>query len=57
MRQGCPLSPTLFNIHMNEVMVEWKQIFTKGITLSNSTKINTVLLADDQGILGDSEDN
>jgi hypothetical protein len=42
---------------MNEIMVEWKQIFTKGITLPNSTKINTLIVADDQVILGDSEDN
>jgi len=47
-RQGCPLSPTLFNIHMNEIIVKWNQIYTKGITLSTSTKINTLLFADIQ---------
>jgi retron-type reverse transcriptase len=56
-RQGCPLSPTLFNIYMNEIIVKWKTIYTKGITLSTSTKINTLLFADDQVIIADSEDN
>jgi hypothetical protein len=37
-RQGCPLSPTLFKIYVNETMVKWNQIYTKGITLSTSTK-------------------
>jgi len=29
LRHGCPLSRTLFNIYMNEVIVKWKQIYTK----------------------------
>jgi hypothetical protein len=51
-RQGCPLSPKLFNVHVNK-----KMIYTKRITLSTSTKINTLLFADDQLIMADSEDN
>jgi hypothetical protein len=31
--QGCPLSSTLFNIYMNEMIVKWNQIYTKHITL------------------------
>lgn len=42
---------------MNEIIIKWNQIYTKGITLPTSTIINTVLFADDQVITGDSEDN
>ena len=38
-RQSCPLSSTLFNSHMNEVILKWSQTYTKGITLSTSIKI------------------
>jgi hypothetical protein len=31
--QGCPLSSTLFDIYMNEIIAKWNQIYTKGITL------------------------
>jgi hypothetical protein len=53
-RQGCPLSPTLFNIYINEMIVKWNQIYTKGINLSPPIKINSLLFPDDQT---DSEDN
>jgi len=43
-RQGCPLSQTLFNIYMNEIIVKWNQIYIKGITLSTSTKITLYVL-------------
>jgi len=42
---------------MNEIIVKWNQIYTKGITISTSTKINTLLFADSQGIIANSEDN
>jgi hypothetical protein len=38
-RQGCPLSPTLFKIYINEITVKWSQIYTKFIALSATTKI------------------
>ena len=56
-RQGCLLSPKIFNIYMNEIIVKWSYIYTKGITLSTSTKINTLHFADDQVVIADSEDN
>jgi hypothetical protein len=56
-RQGCILSPTLFNIYMNETIVKWNYTYTKGITLSTSTKINTLHFASDQVVIADSEDN
>jgi hypothetical protein len=42
---------------MNEIILKWSQTYTKGITLSTSTKIRTTLFADDQLIIADSEDN
>jgi len=41
-RQGCPLSPTLFNIYVNRIIVNQYQICTKGIKLSTGTKIHTL---------------
>jgi len=54
-----PLSPTLFKIYVNEIVVRviWNQIYTKGITLPVSTKNKTQPFADDQVIIADSEDN
>ena len=40
-RQGCPLLSTLFNIYMNEMIVKWNPIYTKGITLRITTGTNT----------------
>jgi hypothetical protein len=37
-RHGCPVSPTLFNIYMNEIIVKWNQIYAIGITLSTTKK-------------------
>jgi hypothetical protein len=42
---------------MNEITVKWNKINTEGITLPTTTKINTVLLAHDEVITADSEDN
>jgi hypothetical protein len=56
-RQGCPLSPTLFNICMNEIIIQWNKIYNKGIRIQNNTKLNTLLYADDQIIISNSEDN
>jgi hypothetical protein len=42
---------------MNEIIAKWSQINTKGITLSTSTNVKTLLFADDQDIIAYSEDN
>jgi len=42
---------------MNEIIMKWNQIYTKGITLSTSIKRNTLPFADDQVILADSGDD
>jgi ubiquinone biosynthesis protein Coq4 len=33
-RQGCPFSPTLFNIYLDEIITKWKKDDIKGIPLS-----------------------
>jgi hypothetical protein len=42
---------------MDEKTVKLNQIYTKGITLSTSTKINTLPFSDNQVIIPDSENN
>jgi hypothetical protein len=42
---------------MNDIILKWKQIYKKEITLSTGTKINTVHFADGQVMTVDSVDN
>jgi len=42
---------------MNEVIVKWNQIYAKGIALSTSTKVSTLLFAHDQVVIAHSEDS
>ena len=55
--QGYPLSRTLSNIYMNEIIAKCKQIYKNGITLLASKKINSLLFAEDQVIAADSKEN
>jgi hypothetical protein len=52
-RQGCGLSPTLFNIYINKMIKEWKEEMngTNDIQLKNKSTIKTVLYADDQVLI------
>lgn len=55
-RQGCPLSPALFSIYIDEIIVQWQSNLTTEFKVG-STILNTILFADDQTILSSSEDN
>jgi hypothetical protein len=56
-RKDCSLSPALFNTYINEIIKQWNEKYTTGIKISNDTKLNTILFADDQFVIANSEDN
>jgi len=56
-RQGCPLSPTPFNIYLDEIITKWQKQDITGIKLSKNQQLSTLLFADDQVIIADTEDN
>jgi len=56
MRQECPLSPVLFNLYLDEVIRIWLQKLKSSICFKELI-FNTLLFADDQFIISDTEDN
>jgi len=55
--QGCRLSPILFNIYLDEVITKRQKQDLTGIKLSKNQQLLTLLFADDQVIIADTEDN
>ena len=56
-RQGCGLSPVLFNIYINKIIQEFKIVIKKSVQLNNRKLVNTILYADDQILMAISEDD
>jgi hypothetical protein len=56
-RQGCGLSPVLFNIYINIIVQEFNATIMKGIQLNKRKYINNILYADDQILMSTSEDD
>ena len=52
----CNLSPTLFNIYIDDLLRKCKHKADAGITLKTNLYLKTLLLAHDQVIIQDSED-
>ena len=55
-RQGCPLSPTLFNIYLDELMSTWQQGVDSGVKIGQGRFLNSLMFADDTVIIQESED-
>ena len=56
-QQGCPLSSTLFNIYLDEIITKWQNQDITGIKLSKNQQPSMLLFADNQVIIADTEDN
>lgn len=54
-RQGCGLSPTLFNIYLDYILRKWRCHVDPGIRISNDDYLNTLLFADDMLIIQENE--
>ena len=56
-RQGCSLSPTLFNIYIDDIIKTWKKEVNPGIPLNRNDYLNVLLYADDVAIIQNNEED
>ena len=52
-----PSSPTLFNKYVYEIITKWQNQDITGIKLSKNQQLSTLLFADNQVIMANTEDN
>ena len=55
--QGCPLSPTLFNIHLNEIITNWQKEVIKGIPLPKKSSTGNTVICENQVAISNTEAN
>ena len=51
MRQGCTLSPWLFNVFLDAIVKEARERFVEGVRMGNEV-VAVLLFADDNGVGG-----
>jgi hypothetical protein len=56
-RKICLHSPTLFNIHTDEIITKWQIQNLTGIKVSKELHLSTLIFADDRVITADTEGN
>jgi endonuclease/exonuclease/phosphatase family metal-dependent hydrolase len=59
LRQGCGLSPALFNIYLDDMIRKWKSQIKTGIVIKEDSgdALNCLIFADDLIVLQESEDD
>jgi hypothetical protein len=55
LRQGCGLSPVSFILYLDKTIKDWKSLKPPGIKIDAHSTLSTVMFADDQLLIDESE--